>query len=281
MPSKRNGVMLCYPFEERRFHRLGRLKVGQPKIEGDRCRAVIKKGGCVELYSSSSIPITSMPHIEKALMEQFPNQDLELDGELYHHGWTQGRINSMCTTKTFLPHGYDEIEYWVYDIVNLDPQMDRLLQLRSLKPKHPLVHVGHKMVETTEDAMQFFEECRNLGFEGAIFRSSIAIYFPKKTPNVLKMKPRVAGEYPIVGYTEEYTIHGEPKNALGAFTLQTPEGELFNVGTGFTREQRLEYWQRRDSLIGWSAKIRFQDLTERLIPYALSFVKLIDPSTGR
>ena len=85
--NKRKGIMLCYPFEERRINE---PKFGwsfpvivQPKLDGERCRAIIT-GDSVVLLSSEENEITGTPHIIEGIKSQLI-KNCELDGELYCH----------------------------------------------------------------------------------------------------------------------------------------------------------------------------------------------------
>jgi hypothetical protein len=54
--TKRSGIQLCYPFEEARLKRWNvNTVVAQPKLDGDRCRAIIDSMGMPTLYSSEAI----------------------------------------------------------------------------------------------------------------------------------------------------------------------------------------------------------------------------------
>ena len=82
---------------------------------------------------------------------------------------------------------------------------------------------------------------------------------------MMKWKPRKSDSYPIVGYVEEVSIDGIPKDALGALICKCEKSlETFNVGSGsfLTREGRIELWNKRDDLIGKRAVIKYQELTD-------------------
>lgn len=45
---------------------------------------------------------------------------------------------------------------------------------------------------------------------------------------------------------------------LGALTVSSSDGVVFDIGSGFTSKQRLAYWLERDKLIGRAVKYKFQ-----------------------
>ena len=52
------------------------------------------------------------------------------------------------------------------------------------------------------------------------------------------------------------TIRTVGKQSLGAFTCRTPEGIEFSIGSGFSQQDRLEYWKSKDSLMGRTVKYK-------------------------
>jgi len=66
--AKRAGVMLCYPFEEKRLLKWSPPYIVQPKLDGVRCRAVwAYELNSYVLLSSTQHQIVSVPHIVAAL----------------------------------------------------------------------------------------------------------------------------------------------------------------------------------------------------------------------
>jgi hypothetical protein len=56
----RTGIMLCYPFEEKRLNKWGNKFLLQPKLDGDRCRAIFDEYGKVKLLSSEENEFNSV-----------------------------------------------------------------------------------------------------------------------------------------------------------------------------------------------------------------------------
>lgn len=92
---------------------------------------------------------------------------------------------------------------------------------------------------------------------------------------MMKLKPRKEDHYLIIGYEEEISKDGTPKDALGALVLQSDAGHVFKVGSGsfLTRENRVNLWKAKENIVGKIAQIKYQHLTERRIP---RFPVLID-----
>ena len=119
---KRKGAQLCYPLEERR---LTEAKFGwkhyfphitQPKLDGERCRAICRGHEKPILLSSTESIITSVPHINKALQKKCFHG--ELDGELYIKGMDFDDISSIVSRTVNLHPDYEQMEYHIFDIVD-------------------------------------------------------------------------------------------------------------------------------------------------------------------
>ena len=126
---KRTGIMLCYPFEEKRLAKWEPPYIVQPKLDGERCR-LLNDGHTILLLSSTEEIITSVPHINKLAARDLPSG--EFDGELYVHGWTFEEIHSVVSRSVNLHPTHYEVEYHIFDYVSDDPQFERTLALREL-----------------------------------------------------------------------------------------------------------------------------------------------------
>ena len=77
----------------------------------------------------------------------------------------------------------------------------------------------------------------------------------------MKFKPKKEDDYEILGFEEEISKDGIPKDTLGAIICKSGDGQVFNVGTGFTDERRKELWEARDILVGQFATVKYQHIT--------------------
>ena len=271
----RTGIMLCYPFEEQRLEKWGNKFLIQPKLDGDRCRAIIGKDGHATLLSSEANIINSVPHIVDQL-EQMGLANIELDGELYTHGTTHQVIHGTVGRTVNLHPEFENICYYIFDYVSLESQYKRILNLPKLiKETDNIKIVETQFGEGLEQVMHGLEYYTENGYEGVVLRSLDNLYVRKRSTQMMKFKPRKSDYYTIVGYEEEISITGEHKNSLGALILSSEAGEIFNVGSGsfLTRDNRRVLWEQRESLRGQIAHIKYQHLTSRHVP---RFPVLID-----
>ena len=278
----RSGIQLCYPFEEKRLEKWQPPYLIQPKLDGERCRAIYTQCGYILLSSEENL-ILSVPHITDALnvwMARNPSAQMpELDGELYRHGWSFEEIHSVVgRTANLHPH-HEMLEFHVFDIVNEAPQLERLAQLRDLAKTFP---ASVKLVETRladdlESLMMHYRWYLDHAYEGIIVRNYSAPYVRRRSTFVMKFKPKKEDTYGIVRFVEAVDQYGRPKNMLGAIICAGDDGTEFRAGAGtLTHDARVRYWAERDSWIGKTIRIQYQNLTERGVPRFGLCVDLID-----
>ena len=113
---EREGILLCYPVDEGRLHRLGDSFFIQPKYKGDRMHVEWFHGEPV-FISSYGNEFPYLDHLKppiKRIGEEVAK--VPFDGEIYRHGWTQGRINSaLQTSKTKHPEN-EFLQFHIFDI---------------------------------------------------------------------------------------------------------------------------------------------------------------------
>lgn len=270
--SKRTGIMLATMFTEKLFNKMQKPVYVQPKIEGDRLRAVCSNGE-IQLLSSGGKERISIPHIADEL-DRLGFSNCELDGEVYVHGMRHSEIRSIVSRTVNLHPNYSIMEYHIFDLINGDPQGERILKLNwefndidstiiKIVPTVP--------VYSMKELQKYYEWYLNLGYEGIIIRDRNALYTRRKCTTLLKFKPRVSEVFEIVGCNEEHDFDGTPKGTFGSFICRTPEGQLFNVGSGPTKYQRQLLWKHKEIMRGRQVKIRFQAYTKiRNVPKLLS-----------
>ena len=276
--SKRRGVMLAMPFEERRLEKWPVPWLVQPKLDGDRCRAIFDSEGCLTLLTSEENLITSVPHIFDALQDM-GLRDIELDGELYCHGTPHQEIHGVVGRTVNIHNDFESIQFHIFDYVSDKPQVKRLVELQdNIKESSCIKIVPTEAAVKLEDIMKHLDTFTKLGYEGIIVRHIAYPYVRKRSTGMMKFKPRRSDYYQVTGYEEEISIHGEPKGSLGALWLSDQSGERFKVGSGslLTRENRIQLWREKDKLVGRFAHIYYQHLTERKVPRFPVLVELLD-----
>jgi ATP-dependent DNA ligase len=279
--AERKGIMLCYPFDDNRLKKWNSPVIVQPKLDGERCRAICNHGS-VKLLSSSGAEIVSVPHINEELSRMFMNSKLiELDGELYTHGMSFEDISSRVSRTVNIHEDYKDIYYHVFDVVNNLPQWERTLGLKLMMENSPehIVRVPEKVGENLDDVMEIYDFILSQGFEGIIVRNFHGPYVRKRSTDIMKFKPKKDDYYKIVGWRQMIDKNGRSKEMLGALILTSDEGTMFSVGSGMNDEFRSKYWppEKADKLLDKICHIQYQHLTDKRVPRFPVFVEIIDP----
>ena len=271
--------MKAVPFEEKRLSKWHPPFIVQPKYDGVRCRAVPLqtgvKGNEYMLLSSEENILFSVPHLNEILSRL--ELRAELDGELYCHGMSFEEIVSITSRTINIHPDHKRIQFHCFDIVNDQPQMRRQLLIEALRGLTPWIEVTpFYLCENLDDVLSAYDKIIERGYEGIIVRNVNAPYERKRSVWVMKFKPKKEDIYPIVAFQEETDKDGLPKGSLGAITCVSGDGNVFNVGSGFSAKQRQIFWEIKETLPGRSARIRYQHLTSgRAVPRFQVFMEIV------
>lgn len=260
--------MLAMPFEEKRLAKWKPPYLVQPKLDGERCRALIGASGATTLLSSEETMILSVPHIIQAL-DKLNLRNIEFDGELYTHGMQFDDIHSRVSRKVNLHDDHFQIEYHIFDII--EGGIPQHLRAKILEQKRemfrpPLRLVSCWICHSLDDILQAYDWILEQGYEGIIVRQADALYERKRSLWVMKFKPRKDDIYEITGTKMEMDIKGNPKHSLGALECRGSDGTIFSVGSGFTAQQRSELWLQRSTLPGRFVRVKYQHINESGAP---------------
>lgn len=293
MPPIRKNIQLCYPFSEQRLFNQGQIRStwslpawADFKLNGERGRAVVTEDGQRSLlFSSTSELITTLPHINKAVLAFGPG---EYDAELYHHGWSHARIHSAISTTSRIHEDASKIEFHLFDIPSLKgPQIERIAKRKELVKLsfHPCIkEVYGRPVHSLAELMTFFDEALSQRYEGFVVKDLYAPYISNdpayRSPYWMKFKPRQQDTYPIMSFIQAISKDGIPLQLVGAFKCHDPEGNVFKVGAGhLTHSERKDLWKRftqGETFEDYELLIEYQTLSDAAgVPLFSRAVKLV------
>jgi len=271
------GIMKCYPFEESRLNKWQPPYIVQPKYDGIRCRAVYTGKSYILLSSEENI-IFSVPHINKELGDLNPN--VELDGELYCHGMSFEEITSITSRTVNLHPDYEQIKFYVFDVVNDSVQAERLYTISTILGIKNLNYIELSpfwICYNLDDIMKVYDNLLSMNYEGIIVRNFLTHYERKRSTYVMKFKPKKTDIYVISGIREEISKDGVPKNRLGSIICRDDYDSEFSVGSGLTDELREKLWNEQDNLIGKRILVSYQHVTSHnKVPRFPVFINIID-----
>lgn len=274
--------MMAHTYEDKRWDPRGVLV--QPKLNGIRCcyrpdtalfQSLDRKGGQGKYWMQRVVEHLQdeMWELSSSFVSKFGIR-VSFDGELYRHGWKLQRINGAIAVKRIAPNeDTQEVKFHVYDIQHptwtQDVRVHRLADAfeRTLRGFRHIELVPTIGVSTKAELQRAFKGILKQGYEGLMIRKRNGLYTETRSWDLLKYKPWHDAEFECVG-TEDGK--GKHQGRLGALTCRTKKGELFNVGTGFSDEEREKF--HRYAPIGMPITVKYQLLTERGVPFHPSFV---------
>ena len=266
------NIMKCVPFEEKRLLKWQPPFVVQPKFDGDRCRCYpLNSGEDHLLVSSEENPFFSVPHIIEEL-KQFKINQL-IDGELYSHElMLEGGhelIHSLASRTVNLHERHKELQLHIFDIESEKPQWERLKLLKEMSNAHQFKYIKFSPFWICNDLTEIkktYDFLIKAGYEGIIIRHFLTPYERKRSTQVMKFKPKQKDDYQIIGFNEEVDKTGMPKGRLGSLILTSQKNDVFSVSAGLNSDEREFYWKVKNQLIGLTATVHYQHLTDKGIP---------------
>jgi len=223
------------------------------------------------------------------------------DGELaLGQPWDATVYNKTvsCVMSQSAESGRD-VRLFVFD--NFEVSGPYYQRLESIQDVGPVIKLDQHIIEHYDDLEAFEVECLRQGYEGVVCRHPEGRYkYGRSTKNeqlLIKLKRFVDAEATIIGFEEllhnaneassdergysKRSTHQEnliPMGKLGAFVVSMGSMQ-FNIGTGFTDLERVNYWQLRDELIGRLVKFKHFPIGAKDVPrhpVFLGFRSVID-----
>lgn len=233
-------------------------------------RATYYKG---QLYARSGIPYEGLEHITKEFSWDNTNA-LVLDGELTlkdKGGLSDneafrvatGIINSDAVDKTV-------ICYTVFDVLPTEEfekgeseagyriRRPALEAVKATLPKDSYVRILPVLYSGTDQSKidTLLEQMVREDKEGLMVNLDVP-YKCKRHNGILKVKRFYTMDLPIIACEEG---SGRLAGTLGAFVLRYKGNEV-RVGSGFTDEQRTEFWKKRSDLAGTICEVKYKEIS--------------------
>ena len=250
------------------------------KLDGVRVLTVIKDGK-VEMFSRNGKQFHNFGHIiaeiEAVLKDKPAPYDLVLDGEVMSANFQdlmkQVHRKSGGVAKDAVLH--------LFDMIPLDKFLEGKYEVEQSKRSQYVWH----WVDANKDALEHvqaldwedvdlsspegqdrFVELNKAavdgGYEGVMIKDQKAVYECKRSHAWLKAKPFIEVTLKVVA-VEEGT--GRNEGRLGAIIVEgEDDGYTYhlNCGSGFTDDQRDQFWTNRDNVVGSLVEIRADAITK-------------------
>ena len=265
------------------------------KLDGVRVIAILYKDKRPEVFSRNGKQFHNFEHI----VEQLHNvvrtygigTDMILDGEVMSSSFQD--LMKQVHRKTNVQS--DDAILHCFDMITLEefqqggsvrPQHERSQELDSWIEKHA-PELPHVATLTWEDVdldtpegqatlKQINKQAIDGGYEGIMIKDPNAGYECKRSHSWLKMKPFIEVSLEITD-VEEGT--GRNKERLGALVCSgVDDGKQIkvNVGSGFSDDQRIDFYGVRDTLPGQYVEVRADAITQNQDgTYSLRFPRFL------
>jgi DNA ligase-1 len=268
-------------------------KLLEPKLDGVRVLTIVDcEARTVVQYSRNGKELVNFPHITDGLLAHIDDfeRSFVLDGEI---------VSSSFQALMKQVHRKSDADasdavLMLFDILPLSEfqagtstlgQRRRSNFLKQFKATFdkvgnigivPQVEVD---LDTSVGEMQFSafnKDAIDNGYEGIMIKDIDAKYVCKRHVAWLKQKPFIEVSLEITA-VEEGT--GKNEGRLGALVCSgVDDGKtiVVNVGSGFTDEQRIEFWGDRESLPGQIVEVRADAITQNQDgTYSLRFPRFL------
>ena len=203
---------------------------------------------------------------------------------------TQNSLNRTTSVVMSDEKPVDGLKFYVFDHVkNTDWRfIDRIELLQETK--HPgVIIIRHELVQNEKELLAKEIEYLSRGYEGLITRDPHAPYkFGKSTAKQAwmgKMKRFKDDEAVIIGFVEGQKNNNvkvvsetgrskrssakagkEAKGTLGSLVCLWKNGQTFNIGTGFTDDEKAYIWTNQAEYLNQLAKFKFFELGSGDVP---------------
>lgn len=264
-----------------------------PKLDGVRCLII---NGQVFSRNMKLIP----NEVIRDILGGLP----PMDGELIVGDPKAKDVFQRTMSEVMRRDGAPHFRFWVFDALTRAPTpfSERLELAKSYAGScgKNVQLVGHKLVKTAEQLLEYEAQMLLAGYEGVMVRDPAGPYKQGRSTLregwLLKLKRFEDSEAEILGFEElehnnneqtrdelgraKRSSHKAGRKAadtLGALAVQdTVTGQRFKIGTGFSEAQRADIWSKRRSLLGRLVKYRFQPTGVKDAPRFPSFLGFRD-----
>jgi len=250
------------------------------KLDGVRVIAVLDKG-TVTFFSRNGKEFNTLKKVEQELVSIFPENSLIFDGEICivdeEGNESYSGIMKEISKKN---HTMSSPMYKIFDVLfpeefyskvsraTLKERQDRLNSLFITSGEATLKYstvVEQILIENEEHMQNYMGEAIKNGWEGLIIRKN-TVYKGKRSSDLLKVKQFHDAEYTVDDIEFDVIrriVDGcDIAETMLSRIFITHKGNRVGVGSGFTMEQRLYYFENPEELLGKTVTIKYFEESE-------------------
>ena len=256
-------------------------KILEIKLDGVRAISILYPSGKVDIFSRNGKELHNFDHLKDILKESIKDKNIKaptvLDGEIIsdnfqnlmkqiHRKITIQNSDASLYLFDILP--FEDFEKGFYK-VSYSRRSEELIEWYNsfIVDKKKIQIIDKKSVDLDNvDGKELFKQFNKdsivKGYEGIMIKDPDSFYECKRSTTWLKSKPFIEISLKVIDF-EEGT--GRNTGRLGAIIAEgEDEGKFFkiNIGSGFTDEQRLQYWGEKKDLIGQIVEVRADSISK-------------------
>jgi DNA ligase-1 len=239
------------------------------KLDGIRCTALIDEKGHIVFKTRQGKIIKGLLEIKMAL-KAYNLTSCMLDGELIRINKENlpSDENFRLTTEIVNSKSEDKkgLEFVLFDVTSLSAYQNKkcdmeyqtrmilLSQLINKESKFIRLVPTYGVTDDIARVYQVLDEVTAQGLEGLMLNTLTGEYrFGKRSKELLKVKKMHTCDIKCTGIEEG---EGKYEGTLGKIVCDYKGFEL-RVGSGFTDEQRVYFWDNQDEIIGQLVEIQY------------------------
>jgi DNA ligase-1 len=239
------------------------------KLDGIRCTALIDEKGHIVFKTRQGKIIKGLLEIKMAL-KAYNLTSCMLDGELIRINKENlpSDENFRLTTEIVNSKSEDKkgLEFVLFDVTSLSAYQNKkcdmeyqtrmilLSQLINKESKFIRLVPTYGITDDIARVYQVLDEVTSQGLEGLMLNTLTGEYrFGKRSKELLKVKKMHTCDIKCTGIEEG---EGKYEGTLGKIVCDYKGFEL-RVGSGFTDEQRVYFWDNQDEIIGQLVEIQY------------------------
>jgi DNA ligase 1 len=263
------GVMLAESYAKKESKVKGKFFITL-KLDGNRCVAVNEEDG-VKFFTRKGQPIQGMTELENQFKE-LP-KGLVYDGELLLVNKDNLPSDELfrATQKVVRKDGEKkDLEFHVFDSLSIEEFYDGKSKKTYEQRRNTLdlmfnhfndgqiqsIHLLPVLYQGIDKNMigVLMKWAEEKNYEGLMINTANGLYVTKRTDNLLKVKQFKTADLLVVSL--EKAIDGQFKDLLARVNVEY-KGNLVGVGSGFTIEERRQFTDNPDLIIGKVIEVQF------------------------
>jgi DNA ligase-1 len=276
-------VFACQLAQDSDLHKkkLTGKKFLEVKLDGVRAITILYPNGKVDTFSRNGKELNNFKLIQEELSKTIHDNPIKypivLDGEIVSKNF-QELMKQVHRKNAIQDH---DATLFLFDILpfksfksgiekKIYKERTNLLKewfernMNNLK-RVKLINKDLVDLDTTQ-GQDIFKKFNNKsildGYEGIMIKDPLSFYECKRSTTWLKLKPFMEISLEVINFEEG---SGKNKGKLGALIAEGQDnGKFFklNIGSGFTDNQRKEFWEEKEKLVGQIIEIRADSISK-------------------